>query len=1262
MDYLYENLGDEQFQEFCHCLLSNEFENMQAFPVGQPDGGRDSIAYVFDSSKREFIVFQVKYVRNPKQERDIHKWLVATIEGEITKIKRLIERGAKSYYLITNVKGTAHLDVGAIDKLQKILDDNIDIPSFCWWRDDLSRKIETNPLIKWSFPQILSGQDILNSILFENITKAKERRQSVIQAYLADQYEMDNEVKFKQIELQNRLLDLFVDVPIQIKKYNHKNKKFRKILYRFRNLDLFNEDHERLYAYQEENGIGAASFLLNQLVQKDIHKIVLEGGPGQGKSTIAQYICQIHRIRLLNKKEDFNSIPNDFLKVPVRLPFKIDLRDIATWMEFKNPYSGILSEEYFSKIWAKSLESFLVAHICYHSNLFEFNSNDLVSIFKLSSILIVLDGFDEIADLELREEIITFVKKGVNRLTQNSKSIQIIITSRPAALSSSVGFPVDEYPNFELTDITLQNIRQYVDKWIKAKRLNSREASEIKRLVDEKLELPHLRSLAKSPMQLAILISLLNTRGESLPNKRTALYDSYIELFFNRESEKNITIRDNRDLIIDIHKYLAWILHSEAEMYKNSGKIEINQLKDQLKDYLKKEGHKTNIADQLFTVMEERVCALVSRVQGTFEFEVQPLREYFCAKYLYETSPYSPAGCESTGTKPERFEAISRNFYWQNVVRFFAGCFDKGELPMLIHKLGELQNDEFLKHTNYPRIVTAQLLSDWVFTQYPVLLKNVLKIIIDGLNIGDILNQNFEGSNNESILLPEECGRKELVEECFNQLKKFPNIDYAYELIGLITENPYHLKKYWEEHVEQVNEEELSIWLEYAYLLGILHLVDKKILVSILNQNPLEHLNRLQIILNAKQGSQLIQNDFLLKKTVLKGILSGELVFTPEKSELNALSSLNLYLNTFVLSYILRVEEENSSFLDYIHQRTRYYYVDNEALLNFDVKDQVDEKIRDFFDKNNKTFDTDISVWKRKIEPWDRLVETGRTILEDNWLFNLISIVSAGIKSKEERCDQYSNLCDSNQSLCKRVRHARLKSGNIKWWEKELKNSKQIIFSLLVFFTWATPKTINQLLPIANQKVKSLDEDEFKKLIASQKQIAEVSTFKPVQQRFIRAMIKSQKVSSSIKYILSLRFPLHQKQQFIFENIKNYSGDIEDILQSQMEHLINEFMLNPVNDLNLQNIKEVYVKLKSFKEAKIRKYNLYFRYHMYPYEKGFDIPYEIAKNIMEDCKRYPRLIVFLSEKVCRTNANKKLIPVGEIAQKEGWFDICQIAE
>lgn len=120
MDYLYENLGDERFQEFCNCIIAKEYPNSQSYPVGQPDGGRDSIVYFMDSKNKDFIVFQVKYVRNPSSIVDVHKWLTKIIENEAPKIEKLIPRGAKHFYLLTNVRGTAHLDTGSMDKVNTI--------------------------------------------------------------------------------------------------------------------------------------------------------------------------------------------------------------------------------------------------------------------------------------------------------------------------------------------------------------------------------------------------------------------------------------------------------------------------------------------------------------------------------------------------------------------------------------------------------------------------------------------------------------------------------------------------------------------------------------------------------------------------------------------------------------------------------------------------------------------------------------------------------------------------------------------------------------------------------------------------------------------------------------------------------------------------------------------------------------------------------------------------------------------------------------
>lgn len=1252
MNYQFENLGDERFQEFCHCIIEKEFQNTQAFPVGQPDGGRDSLAYLMNSVKKEFIVFQVKFIRDPYRILDIHKWLVGIIEKEVKKINKLIPKGAVAYYLITNVKGTSHLDSGSIDRLNSLFEHNICIPSICWWADDLSRKLDSNPILKWSYPELINGQDLFNSIVFNSLNEHRERRETVIKAYLADQYEIDNEVKFKQIELQNRLFDLFIDVPIRIKKYDESNKRIKRFL---SNIFSYNEAkymNADLLMYEGETNIGAATFLLNPKVHKHLERVLIEGGPGQGKSTISQYVCQIHRIRLLNKQDDLDLLQDELKRSPLKLPFKIDLRDLAAWVEEKNPYAGSLSDDYFDKNWSKSLESFLIAHICYHSKLDCFSSSDLIAICKLSSILFVFDGFDEIANFKIREEIIELINRGVNRLKEYSKSIQVLITSRPAAFSNTINFAIESYPHFELTDITLSLIEEYVEKWIVTRKLRHREANEIRRLVKEKLQMPHLRDLAKNPMQLAIFISLLNTRGESLPNKRTALYDSYIELFFNRESEKNVIIRDKRDLIIDIHQYLAWILHSEAELYKSNGRIDIGNLKKRLIEYLIKEGHTTDIIDKLFTVIEERVCALVSRVQGTFEFEVQPLREYFCAKYLYKTSPYSPAGFEKCGTKPDRFDALSRNYYWQNVLRFFAGCFDRGELPMLIQKLQELQDDRLLRYTNYPRLITSQLLSDWVFTQYPRLLEKVVKIIIDGLDIGAILSQHFMIHNYEPIVLPEECGRNELESACFNELKEFPLFDYALELINTINDNPSNIVELWKSQAEELRNEKLTKWLEYGYLLRILHRLDPNFLLQLLNVDSMLDEKRIQILLNGNQVDLIIDHADL-KNITFNGILESKIQIFPRRLKHNKLTSFLIFTDPTIFLSILTSDITECSFKDWVYQRFVRYQIldDNKEFSMFSVdspNDSIDYNMKKYYELIDEVLGYNVNNWKKSIIPWDALVENGRKIFGEKWIFYLISIISAGIKSKDEKYEEFDKLDDSRNSLCKRVRCARMKSGNVTWWRNQIENTANLCFSLLTFFVWATPKTIIQLLPVVSKKMHFLSPYDFEKLISALKRIATVSQLSLTQQKHFINQINSIEVSENIKYILSLRFDDPVRQEYIFENLKNYSGDIQDIVELRLEFLIKKLVEDKCDHSILEEIKSAYSKFEDH-------HYMYHRYNRYIQNELFTIPYDVSKDIMQDCKAYPRLLVALAEQSCRIYANKYVVPVGKIAEEEGWF-------
>ena len=84
-----------------------------------------------------------------------------------------------------------------------------------------------------------------------------------------------------------------------------------------------------------------------------LRRIVLIGGPGQGKSTLGQFIAQIHRAHLLQKHDQLVSDPNT-LPVMIRVPFRVILKDYAQWISDVEGSHSL--ERYVAELVEKGLE------------------------------------------------------------------------------------------------------------------------------------------------------------------------------------------------------------------------------------------------------------------------------------------------------------------------------------------------------------------------------------------------------------------------------------------------------------------------------------------------------------------------------------------------------------------------------------------------------------------------------------------------------------------------------------------------------------------------------------------------------------------------------------------------------------------------------------------------------------------------------------------------------------------------------------------
>jgi len=118
------------------------------------------------------------------------------------------------FYLITNIQGTSHIDVGSMDQLSERLRGELSVPFMCWWRDDINRRLDNAWAVKWVYPELMTGPDFLRAVIESGLSEHRERREGAIRAFLTQQYSTDEQVRFKQVELQNHLIDLFVDVPV----------------------------------------------------------------------------------------------------------------------------------------------------------------------------------------------------------------------------------------------------------------------------------------------------------------------------------------------------------------------------------------------------------------------------------------------------------------------------------------------------------------------------------------------------------------------------------------------------------------------------------------------------------------------------------------------------------------------------------------------------------------------------------------------------------------------------------------------------------------------------------------------------------------------------------------------------------------------------------------------------------------------------------------------------------------------------------------
>ena len=931
------------------------------------------------------------------------------------------------------------------------------------------------------------------------------------------------------------------------------------------------------------------------------------------------------------------------------MPFKAQLRDLVLWLKGEPACCPGRPTD-----WQASLSAFL-AHLVWHqSGGHSFSVSDLQQVLTNSAVLLLLDGLDEIAEPEQRDRVVNEISRTVTRLRHNAKSLQVVVTSRPVAFINSAGLSESLFQYAELQPVTLPLVRVFAERWSKAQKLRPKDLEALLSTLEAKLAEPHVRDLARNPMQLAILLTLLHTRGVALPDQRTALYDNYIDIFLDREAVKSEVVREHRGLLRDIHAYLGWELHSQAELGRSNGAISGEDLDAQLRAYLSSKHQDPELSTELFGTAVLRVVAIVSRIQGTFEFEVQTLREYFAGRYLYETAPYAPVGQEKPGTKPERFEAIARNFYWLNVARFYAGCHTSGELPSLaeqICELAEIEANNPFAYTSHPTVLSGMLLSDWVFAQSP---SSVMKLV--DLTSGGVGIRHAWLRAGRPASLPSKCGGTHLVKRCWELLDTHVNSGFARDLCSVLLANVStdEFDRAWLAKVEAATTDRRHPWLRVGRQTGSLQRSGWGALRELVLDHDGAAIGLEELI--AAGRDEALQEHPDWAGPALRGVLDGELLLGQEaisvrnEGPVSVVTLLRLihepkvWLSLAARSYTLHLLNKGVSSLLELDVKDD----DQDLLLQcHDVIQSFERGARDqaeFFDEYDLT-------------PLSKFLEDSRRTLGVRWIHHHLAAVSAGF-GEARRGGRGAELSDEEAPLLERARRAT--ASDLARWQRQLNGlarPRDAWFALAVLFSWSRPRLIVALTDEIERLLGDLQPAAFARLVHTVK----VATLQSDTTMLLGSSTRTARPGAELQQsdlpaIISCRFAtmlaLRTSPASVAMLYDRCGGVSVEQAKNGLEHLALAGVVGRIQGNHVPSWRQFLAVVAS----------LYARDLHDPVAllpdltlNNIEMPLELARIVMSKAEEYPREIVSIADRRCREKAGEMILPLATVAKRDKWF-------
>lgn len=697
--YELTRLDTDTFEHMVNSLAINVLGSGQTGFGPGPDGGRDGFFEGIANypSKKErwsgLWYIQSKF-HSPHLSKDPQKWLLERIEEELQAFSSSSTRHWPDIWIVaTNIDPSGAPDTGAFDRARELVQKYR--PSLAkrfhiWGGSKIISFLSEHQHVADRYGEFVTPGHVIRS-LYRTLAEFGASTAEIVRHFAVTEFKEHLFTKLEQAgsTTDNRpaIQDVFTDLPFEERgrPYGYALRSLARTLAQPHVVKTELQEDEAWQEWQQDPDRSRIWFI--------------KGGPGQGKSTITQYIAQIQRAALMlaphgptiTTKEraaarEIRKSAQDLDVWPIapRIPVLVELKLFAQWYgESSNADGRRILAYLMERLTSKGTQPVTAAA--------------LRRAFGTGRWLFVFDGLDEVpgdVKTEVANEVIYFVD---DQLLEFGCDAAVICTSRPQGYSG-------QFDSLESATVTLSKLSKNqalgcASPLLKYGRTESESDSFIK-ILEDALESNSIAELMTTPLQSHIMAIVVRDGGRP-PERKWQLFARFYEIMKKREANKNFPnpelaklLRTGDTLIRAVHNRLGFELHARAEtktgattsMSRTDFEVLIRQVVSSLQD--------RNIDETVGLLMEATVERLVfvntPENSDNVRFDIRQLQEFFAAEEIFDSG--------SPDLLADRTRVIAGDSHWREVVHFLLSALvesgRKTEVVNIVSVLNSLDQDE----------------------------------------------------------------------------------------------------------------------------------------------------------------------------------------------------------------------------------------------------------------------------------------------------------------------------------------------------------------------------------------------------------------------------------------------------------------------------------------------------------------------------------------------------------------------------------------